>query len=162
MTTSEIKRAAFRCTVLPEQSAANLRLGWRRHPVRVIDTSRDAFTLDVPLTTFSRIKEGGRATLEFQGETWEVMCTATFRLVDDEFHVSMARLRDRTSMRGPKTTFWALLPSTNAASSPALPLALLLSFLFACVALPGMGDTLGTAPKIRKVVQDVWHRATGD
>jgi hypothetical protein len=161
MTNSEINRAAFRCTVLPEQSAASLRVGMSRRRVRVTDTSRDAFTLDVDYATFRRLKEGCRATLEFQGETWEVECTATFQLIDEQYHVSMARIRDRTRVRGPKTTFWSLLPTTNAASSPALPLALLLSFFFACVALPGMGDSLGTAPKIRKVVQDIWHRATG-
>jgi hypothetical protein len=161
MTNGETNRSAFRCAVLPEQSAARLRLGMTSRPVRVTDTSREAFTLDVDYATFRRLAEGRRATLEYQGETWDVVCTATFQLMDQQYHVSLARVRDRTRVRGPKTTFWSLLPTTNAAASPALPLALLLSFLFACVALPGMGDSLGTAPKIRKIVQDIWHRATG-
>jgi hypothetical protein len=161
MTHTEITRGAFRCTVLPEQSAAQLRLGWSVRPVRVIDTSREAFTLDVDQSTFRRIKEGRQGMLHFQGETWEVVCTAVFQLVDDQFHVSMARIRDCTAVRGPKTTFWSLLPMTNAAANPTLPLAMLLSLLFACLALPGMGDSLGTAPQIRKVVQDIWRRTTG-
>lgn len=155
-------QGAFRCTVVPEQSAARLRLRLRSHRVRVIDTSREAFTLEVDQAIFSRLKEGTRGTLEYQDEKWEVVCTAVFRLVENQFHVSMARISERTQIQGPKPTFRALLPKSNAESSPALPLALLLSFLFACVALPGMGDSLGTAPKIRKVVQDVWRRATGD
>lgn len=161
MTNSDINRAAFRCTVVPEQSAARLRLGWRTYAVRVVDTSREAFTLDVDRSIYSRLEEGRRGTLTYQDETWEVMCRAVFRHVDDQYHVSMARLRDCTRVRGPQPSFWSLLPRSNAESSPALPLALLLSLLFACVALPGMGDSLGTAPKIRKVVQDVWRRATG-
>lgn len=160
MITTEITRSAFRCSVAPEQSAGNMRLGWRRHDVRVIDTSREAFTLQVPAATFSRIKEGSRAVLEFNGETWDVECTAVFRMVDDRYHASMARVKDRTAVRGPKTSFWSMLPLVHGTTDPVLPLALLISFLLACVALPGMGDTLGTAPKIRKVVQDVWRKTT--
>lgn len=161
MTNSDINRSAFRCTVVPEHSAARLWLGWRSYPVRLVDTSREAFTLDVDGDIFSRLKEGRRGILEFQGERWEVVCTAFYRHIDEQYHASMARVRDCTRVRAPKPSFWALLPRANAESSPALPLALLLSLLFACVALPGMGDSLGTAPKIRKAVQDVWRRAVG-
>lgn len=161
MSTPEIARSAFRCTVVPEQSAGHMRLGRRRHEVRVIDTSRDAFTLEVSAATFSRVKEGSRAVLQYNGETWDVECTAVFRMICDRYHVSMARVNDRTSVRRPKASFWSLLPLVNGGTDPVLPLALLISFLLACVALPGMGDSLGTAPKIRKAVQEVWRRTTG-
>lgn len=160
MNPSEVTRA-FRCSVDPAQSAGRMRLGWRAHNVRVIDTSRDAFTVQVSATTFYRFHEGSRAVLEFNGETWDVQCTALFRMIDDRYHLTMARVKDRTTVCGPKSSWWSLLPGTGTAKDPVLPLALLVSFLLACVALPGMGDSLGTAPKIRKVVQDVWRRATG-
>ena len=162
MTTTEITRSAFRCNVVPEQSAGSLRLGWRRYNIRVVDTSRDAFTLEVSAAVFGRIREGSRAVLETNGEVWDVECTALFRMIYDRYHVTMARIKDRTSVRGPKTTFGSLIPRLNVASDPVLPLALLVSFLIACVSLPGMGDTLGTAPKIRKAVQDAWRKTLGN
>lgn len=159
--TYENPTSAFRCTVVPEQSSGRLRLGWQRHQIRVLDTSRDAFTLQVSAETFGKLREGSRAILDYHDEVWDVECTAVFRLLDDRFHVSMSRLRDRTAIRGPKSSsLSALLPSGGTAD-PVLPLALLISFLLACVALPGMGDSLGTAPKIRKAVQDVWRMTTG-
>jgi hypothetical protein len=161
MIPSEITRAAFRCTVAPEQSAGRMQLGWRYHDVRVIDTSREAFTLQVSAATFRRIKEGSRAVLEFNGENLDVECKDLFRMMDERFHVTMARVRDRTTVRGPRTSFWSLLPTINTSTDPVLPLALLISFLLACVSLPGMGDSLGTAPLIRKAVQDVWRKTTG-
>lgn len=150
---------AYRCTVVPEQSAANLRLGWKNYSTRVIDTSRDAFTLEVDARVFQKVKEGTRGVLEYHGEVWDVECVAVFRLMDDQFHITMLRRNDRTHVRVPKSSLWAILPRPNNETDPVLPLALLVSFLFACVALPGMGDSLGTAPKIRKAIQDVWQRA---
>ena len=161
MTTTEITRTAFRCCVVPEQSAGCLRLGWRNHDVRVIDTSREAFTLQVSAAVFRRMREGTQAVLRTNGEVWDVQCTAVFRMIYDRYHVTMARVNDRTTVRGPKTSLWSILPKPNVTSDPVLPLALLVSFLLACIALPGMGDRLGTAPKIRKAVQDVWRRTLG-
>jgi hypothetical protein len=162
MTTSETLRHAFRCTVVPENSAACLTIGWRQHKVRVIDTSREAFTLEVNPNTFAKVTEGSRAVLDYNDESWEVQCIALFQMLNGQLNVSMARIRECSKIRGPRATFWSLLPMANATRDPVLPLALLLSLLFACVALPGMGDSIGTAPKIRKAVQDVWRKTLGD
>lgn len=162
MQTCETVRHAFRCSVVPENSAARLTMGWRNYKVRVIDTSREAFTLEVDAKTYGRIKEGTKAVLEYNQEHWEVQCTALFQMLNGQLNVSMARVKDCSRVRGPRPTFWSLLPVANATADPVLPLALLLSLLFACVALPGMGDSIGTAPKIRKAVQDVWRRTLGD
>lgn len=153
---------AYRCTVVPEQSAASLRLGWKNYPTRVIDTSRDAFTLQVDAQVFRKVKEGTRGVLEYHGEVWEVECAAVFRLMDDQYHISMLRRKDLTHVQVPKSSLWSIVPRPTNETDPVLPMALLVSFLFACVALPGMGDSLGTAPKIRKAIQDVWQRATRD
>lgn len=161
MVANEITCTAFRCTLIPEHSAGALRLGCRWQDVCVIDTSRDAFTLEVGAATFRRIREGTRAVLRHNGETWDVQCTALFQMVDERYHVTMARIRERTGVRGPKSSLWSLLPTINTSADPVLPLALLISFIIACIALPGMGDSLGTAPKVRQIVQDVWRKATG-
>lgn len=161
MTHGEASKSAFRCAVVPENSAGLLTIGWSRHNIRVIDTSREAFTLDVKPQTFRRLKEGSRATLLFNDELWEVECTAVFQVMNGQFSVTMARVRDLTRIRNPHATLMSILPMPNPTADPVLPLALLVSFLFACVALPGMGDRLGTAPKIRAVVQDVWRSSLG-
>lgn len=162
MTTCETVRDAFRCTVVSEISAGRLTIGWHTYKVRLLDTSRDAFTLEVDSKKFGRIKEGSKALLETNGEKWEVRCTAIFHMLDGQLNLSMARVKERLRAPVSRTTFWSLLPIPSPTADPVLPLALLLSFLFACIALPGMGDTLGTAPKIRKAVQDVWRKTLGD
>lgn len=160
MIARELPRTAYRCTVVPENSAGVLKLGWHNFAVRVIDTSREAFTIEVQASIFRRLREGRRAILKFNGEIWQVQCTAVFQIPDGQFSVTLTRVRDLTQVRGPRTTIWSLLPMPNPSADPVLPLALLISFLFACVALPGMGDQLGTAPKIRQVIQDAWRATT--
>ncbi len=152
---------AFRCNVVPENSHGSMKVGWSWQDVRVLDTSRDAFTVEVKHSVFRRLKEGCRTVLRFNDEIWQVECTAVFQLVSGKISLTMTRIKDLTQMHGPKSNIWSVLPLPNPTADPVLPLALLISFLFACVALPGMGDTLGTAPKIRKVVQDVWRKSTG-
>ncbi len=152
---------AFRCAVPAEHGEAWLVVGWHRHPVRVTELSRNGFTIQVRNKTYAKCREGKKALLHYQGEIWEVVCTSTFRMVDDYAEISLHRLADRTKVRGPRSSLCSLLPIANVTADPVLPLALLVSFLFACLALPGMGDSLGTAPKIRKVVQDVWRSTAG-
>ncbi len=161
MTTGELSRTAYRCTVVPECSEGQLKAGWYSFPVRVIDTSREAFTLEVKPQAFRRLKEGARATLDFNDEMWEVECTAVFQLANGQYSVSMARVKDLTKIRGPRASLSSMLPVPNPTADPVLPLALLVAFLFACVALPGMGDRLGTAPKIRSAIQGAWRSTLG-
>jgi hypothetical protein len=161
MSAVESPSNAFRFQVPYDQSGAKIRLGWGSYKVRVIDTSREAFTLQVSRKLFRRFQEGTRALLSFQGETWEVKCTAMLQLADGEYHLSLLRLIDRTVVRAPSSPTGLFSSAKGKAHDPTLTIAMLAALVFACVALPGTGDTLGTAPIIRDALRHTWQISLG-
>jgi len=161
MSSVETPSSAFRCPVPLERSAASLRLGWRDCPVNVIDTSRESFTVQVSRKLFRRFSEGTRAVLSFHGETWDVQCTALLQLADDKYHLSLLRLIDRSVMKTPRSSTGLFTSVAGKGYDPTLTIAMFAALVLACVALPGTGDKLGTAPVIRKALNHTWHMALG-
>lgn len=149
---------AFRCSIAPEFSAARIKIGRRRYDANVLDTSRDGYTLRLPHKIADKLSCGAKAELWFRNEHWQIQRKSHYRDCDQFDHVGFQRITELTRIREPKS-HGALLPKVSANADPGLLLYLTLIFIFACFALPGLGDNIGTAPIIRDSVKSVFDSA---
>lgn len=152
-------RTAFRCTVAPENSAATLVVRGKKNPVRVLDTSREGFTIQVTEKIVSKLKRGKVYRLLFNGEDWQVAKESHYT-ADGKVNVGLQRLQEVTKIKVPNTWF-TFFKKSPTESDPTLVVYLMIAFLIACIAMPGLGDNLGTAPRLRDGIQMVF-RAISD
>lgn len=155
MTFNDDRRQAFRCSVASEISAAKLRIGFRSYQVRVRDTSREGYTIVVTEQISKKMRAGGNKYLSFNGETWQVQNSGVYQEDSQEIRIGLLRVKDCTKIKIPSTWGWAFLPKFNLSSDPVLPVGMIISFLVVCVCLPGTGDSLGTAPKVRQAIHGI-------
>ncbi len=155
---SQSRKGAFRCSIAPEHSSAELRIGRRKYAVNVLDTSRDGFTLRCSNKVANAWGERN-VRLNFRGDTWEIRRMSSYNESSEAVHVGCKRLRELTKIEEPTSGLWSLFtPKLNSTTNdPTFLMFLIVAFLFACVSLPGLGDKLGTAPKIRSGVEAIFE-----
>lgn len=149
----DARRAAFRCSVAPENSSATLIAKGKKFQVRVLDTSREGFTIQVSERLVSKLANGQVLRLLFNGENWEVRKQSHYN-DDGSVNVGLQRIRELTKIKIPSNWF-RFFQKSPGTGDPTLAVYLMIAFLIACIALPGLGDNLGTAPRIRDGVQAV-------
>lgn len=148
-------RSAYRCTVAPENSRAQLVVGRKKYDVSIQETSRDGFGVRMSNTLASKLSDMKVYELLYAGEDWLV--TKEGHYTDDDVTVvGFKRQKEVTKIKSPVSWF-PFLSSSRSQSDPAFLLYLMIAFLVACVALPGMGDSLGTAPRIKKGFQTIFE-----
>lgn len=151
------RRAAYRCSIPPENSSARLKIGSRRYMVSVLDTSREGYSLKVPTKVAKRIPESNLFQIEFAGETWEVSKMGSYTESPNYSHVGVRRFREITKLKAEVGGFnWWFLPKAALDKDPVMLAGLVGAFLLACICLPGVGDHLGTAPRINRAVKSAW------
>lgn len=148
-------RGAFRCTIPPENAAARLKVGSKWHDVAIQDASRSGYTVQVPQRVAKKIKDNARYVLKYRGEEWEIERQSSFSDSDEHVNVGFSRIRELTKLTEPKSSIWSFVPQVSSQTDPTFLFFLMLAFLIACLSLPGVGDGLGTAPKIQKGVRSV-------
>lgn len=141
----------FRCPVQVDQSKAVIRVGRRKALASVQETSIDGFTVLVPANYAHVLKVGRAWVLEYQGAKIEVHPEWFFNSPDGRVQMGLRRMRDLTP---PEPIRKSLLlryagrryedPSYSAAVFGGFVLA-----LFSLMALPGLGDRLGTSSRIQ-------------
>lgn len=149
------ERGAFRCAIPPENSSAQLKIGKKCYQVSVLDTSRTGFTVVAPNRVAKKLKEKAVYQLSFSGEKWEVGKRSSYRENDRDVHVGFHRIRELTKLKPPKSSLWDYAPKFDSNADPSFLMFLIVVFVIACVSLPGIGDGLGTAPKVRDGVRAV-------
>lgn len=159
MASSDEKRTAFRCVIAPENSAAKISVGRKCYDAAVVNVSRTAFTVRIPTRLAKKISPLRVCRLAFAQERWEVRKESVEE--DGNFsHVGFTRVREITKLRVPSTAFASAMPKFGPKTDPELLLCLLIAFIVACVSLPGIGDNLGTAPRVRNGIATVWQALT--
>lgn len=148
-------RGAFRCSVAPEHSAATLSVGSRRFRVSVLDTSRKGFTVRIPTAQAQRINGKKKMVLDFAGEQWEVALKSRYIDSENATCLGFARLQDLTKIKQTSGWGFSLHTKTATQADPSFLLFLIFAFVVAAMTLPGIGDSLGTAPKVRDAVRSV-------
>jgi hypothetical protein len=140
----------FRCPVSEDRSSATIRIGRRGVTASVQETSIDGFTVLVSPSFASRLKVGRPWVLEHDGTRVEVHPQWMFNGPDGHVQLGLRRLRDLTtppplgrSMAKARTRIHSD-SNYSAVAFGGFVLA-----LFALMALPGLGDRLGTSDRIQ-------------
>ncbi len=151
MTREHDRRKSYRCVIAPEDGAAKLKLNGKLVDCRVLDTSCDAFSIQIPAKhSHQLLARNPRLELSFRGERWEVNVNGHFRDQVDEVTVALERVRELTKLKAANSWGGASGGQFSAATDPSFLLALMVAFLLCCVCLPGIGDSLGTATRVRE------------
>lgn len=161
MSDSDRSSSFFRCRVPSEQSKASLRIGSSTIPAVLQETSIDGFTVTVDPKYGKRMRVARRWLLTTENEKAEVHAEWMFHAPSGAIQLGLRRLRDLTPSEEPRGGLmwgWGRRRSIDS-STPELVFAGLVVFLFVTLSLPGLGDHLGTAPRIRSAVQGVMDTA---
>ena len=160
MTRAHDNRSSYRCAIAPEDSAAKIKIGGRLHDCAVTSTSRDGFSARVANRLASRLQRAAEIQLWFRGEKWEVSVVSQFCEDAESTTFGLNRVRELTKIKNPSSWGVSLVPRFSANTDPSFVLALLVAFLAICICLPGVGTSLGTAPKIKAGVDTILKRVT--
>lgn len=145
----------FRCPVQEDQSKAVVRVGRRKAIATVQETSIDGFTVLVPPKYSGALKVGRPWVLEYQGARIEVHPQWFFNSPDGRVQMGLRRLRDLTPP-APIRRSLLLRYAGHRYDDPSYSAAIFGGFvlaLFSLMALPGLGDSLGTAHRIQSAVR---------
>ena len=156
MTYEQDRNTAYKCVIAVENSAAELRIGSKSYRVVVLDASREGFTIRVPNAILDRIRGKAFCRLEFASELSEVVCESEFVDCSEFTNVGLKRLRDLTKIKMPSGFQFSFGPMFSLQQDPTFLLGLMIAFLLACFCLPGIGDQVGSAPKVSRAVQGFW------
>jgi hypothetical protein len=156
MTYEQDRQSAYKCAIAIENSAAELRVGAKSYAVTVLDASRDGFTVQVPNAILSRIRSKPTCRLEFASELSEVVVESEFADSSDFTNLGMRRIRDLTKFKMPSGFQFSFGSMFSLQQDPTFLLGLMVAFLLACFCLPGIGDQIGTAPKVSRAVKGFW------
>ncbi len=145
----------FRCPVADDQKEGCLKFGWGRIFVLVDETSIDGFTIRLPDTELGRIPFGkSNWVLEHFGERSSVKAEWFLHHSDGVVQLGLRRLADLTPLPATSSGFRTLISVRGIASwmsaCSEIWLGCAALIVIGVLTLPGLGDHLGTAPRIRQ------------
>ena len=149
-------RTEYRCCISAENSAGKLKISGKWYDVCVLNTSRTGYRLRVPTSVAKKLRGRRLPVLDFAGEKWELELKSRYSDDSSFTDLGFARIKELTRYSTPST--WSLgsgISSSSLVSDPAFLGSLVLAFIVAVVCLPGIGDSLGTAPKVKSAIQSV-------
>lgn len=144
----------YRCLIPPEDCACRLRVGHKDLVCELIDLSREDFRIRIPRKYERVVRKARRIELRYHGERWLVKLAPSHTEPEQGVFLLM-RVDELTPVVMPSP--WAALSAMRMSrdTDPRFVLALMLAFIAACLSLPGIGDQLGTAPKIKDGLHSV-------
>lgn len=145
----------FRCCIAAENSAARLKIAGIWHKVCVLNVSRTGYRIRLPNSVAKKLRGGRAPVLDFADEQWQVEVQSRYSDGNMFTELGLSRKKELTRYKVPSSWSFLLPNSLNVNSDPAFLGFLVLAFLAAVLCLPGIGDSLGTAPKVRDIVQTV-------
>lgn len=160
---SESDAKFFRCPVQPEQSLGRLRVGYRRLTATVQDASIEGFTLLIRARDVKRLSLGKTWVLDHDGARFRVHPQWFFNAPDGQIQVGLRRLGDLTAPP-PVGRWWPLGKNALATEEASLSTVAFYGFLLVillALALPGLGDQLGTASLISDAFQSILRTVGG-
>ena len=143
----------FRCPVHEDEGQAVLCSRRRRLDIQVQETSIDGFTVLVKPQDASRLAIGHPWVLEYSGARVEVHGQWLFNAPDGHVQMGLRRLRDLTQPTESRPVFlMGRRPTCYGPGFSGVIFSGVLLLVFLVLALPGVGDALGTAPQIEGAV----------
>ena len=146
----------YRCKVVGNNDAT-LQTGSRMLKVQVRETSGSGFTIGVDPKLAKKIKTGRRYQLRYDGRRIEVHARAYIESSQGEYRLLVDTIREfepkeRWAFRLPFTKGRRIITHDLGISSGAAYGGFVL-VLFCALSLPGIGDKLGTAPRIESALK---------
>ncbi|MFO0939422.1 MAG: hypothetical protein U0930_01510 [Pirellulales bacterium] len=144
----------YRCLIPPEDCACRLRVGRKDIVCELIDLSREDFRVRIPRKVERAVRKARRIELRYHGERWLVKLVPNHTEQEPGVYM-LIRIDELTPVQMPSP--WAALSAMRMSrdTDPRFVLALMLALIFACLSLPGIGDQLGTAPRIKDGLHSV-------
>lgn len=146
-------RKEYRCCIAAENSAGKLKIASKWYKVCVLNTSATGYCLRVPNSVAKRVRERRVSVLDFAGEQWEVEVKSRYSEDSRFTDLGFARTKELTRYSVPTSWSFSFGSKSTLYSDPAFLGFLVLLFLTAVVCLPGIGDSLGTAPRVKTAIQ---------
>ncbi|WP_404309764.1 hypothetical protein [Neorhodopirellula lusitana] len=152
MTHSTNSDEYFRCALPVENGSAQIRIGRRSLEAQVQEASIDGFTVLVQPSNAAKLSLGRPWILVHDESTLEVHAQWFFHAEDGNVQIGLRRLRDLT--RPPMIGGW--MPSFVSrhrgveASGGSLMFVSAVLLAVLSLALPGIGDVLGTSGRIQQ------------
>jgi hypothetical protein len=145
----------FRCPVQAEKSQGIIRVGRRKARATIQETSIDGFTVLVSPRDASKLKVGRPWVLEHDDTRIEVHPQWIFNAPDGHIQMGLRRLRDLTPPEPIQNSLLARFGGTkfDDPSYSSLAFGGFVLFLFSLMALPGLGDQLGTSTRIQDTLR---------
>ncbi|QDV11653.1 hypothetical protein CA51_15250 [Rosistilla oblonga] len=146
----------FRCPISGERAIGVLKVGRRRIPVTLVDASIEGYTLRVAKKYARKLRKDRKWILIAQHERTLVWPQWRFTAENGAATIAVCRLQDITPQEGVRRT-WQLtgsIPKDSGSSLSGMALGGMLLLMIAIVCLPGIGDDLGTAPRIGSFLSD--------
>jgi len=152
------EREYFRCPIPVERSVAVIKIGRRPIKTHVHEASIDGFTVLVDSADANRLMLGKPWVLLHDNAKLEVHAQWFFHADDGNVQIGLRRLRDLT--KPPVIGGW--LPTLNGlsrddGSSGSLLFVAASLTVIASLAMPGLGDALGTSSKIQQALGAIYH-----
>jgi hypothetical protein len=149
----------FRCPVVGDCADACLKIGRRRMKVTVQDTSIDGFTVLVSSAHSKHLRVGEPWILEFDDTRTETLAQWFHHGLQGQTQVGLRRMRDLTPVQQIGSWYTGLLPSKsrNSGTDATVAYAGFTILLFLTMALPGLGDYLGTANRIESAAAMIFQ-----
>ncbi len=148
-------RREFRCCIPAENSAGKLRVDGKQYDVNVLDTSRNGFCIKVSNKVAAKVREKSAIVLSYNGELWEVALKSRYSECGGFTNLGISRIREISKIKPPRSWGISIVPSPGLHNDPTFLAFLIFAFLVATICLPGVGDNLGTAPKVQKAVRSI-------
>lgn len=149
----------FRCPVQAEMSQATLIVGRRKVPATLQETSIEGFTVTVCPRQSQRLRIGRAWVLRSLNDCCEVHAEWFYNAPDGGIQIGLRRVRDL--LRPERPSGWLSFGQAGRKSSSGkgseVAFAGAIVFLFVVLCLPGVGDKLGTAPRLQAALQLVLH-----
>ncbi|MEZ6089897.1 MAG: hypothetical protein R3C05_18085 [Pirellulaceae bacterium] len=147
----------YRCPVAAEKAKAWLQMGHRRVNVTMLDTSIEGFTIVIRPKDVRLLRYDVTWTLTTCDEKCIVHPEWMYNADATSGQLGLRRVRDVTPSRmRRKHSAWFMGGAFRGGESDLSGLALggMLMLIVAILTLPGIGDDLGTAPRIQSLLQD--------
>ena len=148
------RRSDNRRLVEPQESLGFLEHESSRSAVKVIDRSAGGFTVAIPPEQAQQFPGGENATLAIGSQYYTVMISGSFREGNRKSHLGLKLVAtEEPPKRNTHRISNPVTKENTSSSRDRFTFGLVMALLLALVALPGIGDLLGTAPLIRVAIQ---------
>lgn len=145
----------FRIPVQEDQSKAIIRVSRRKAVAYVQETSIDGYTVTIARKYGDNLRLGRPWILDHEGARVEVHPQWFFNSPDGTLQIGLRRMQDVTPPENVKKSLFSRYRS-RVQNDPSISAAIyggLVLSLITLMALPGVGDALGTAPHIQDAMR---------